>query len=1089
MAIVGEAYVVVKAISSGVEKDIRKVFSGATSSAEKAGSDMGDAVSKGFNKSTKGIKVSTLSSRFKETLGNSVDLADGFTSLTRKGYAAQAGMGALAGSLGSLVGGLGALVGSAGAASGALAAVAGSVTTLKVGLAVGKLALGGISQAVSAATKANGGYSKSLKQIKFDAEEAALSQDRAALNLEKARETMLRTQDLPSGNRTRREAEIAYQEALLAYKRAKEAKKAGGKDDTKSGSDPYAGLTESQKTFAKYLAGLKKDFDALKEAAAKGFLPLLQEQMQRLIKAGVLDILKKRFFDIGQGLGKAAEKFTDVFLSGDNLKNFDIVLKNIAETLPKFGTILGNVFSGFLTVLKAADPLTRRFVSFLEAKSGSLAKFLSLKDQVGPDGAPSELTTFFNKAGDVAAKFGKIFGNVFGGLGKIIQANFAPGSGGWMILDWLDKVTAGWKNMDLMGLESYFKGAADNFITMAETLGGAIESIIKAGSDPAIKEFWTALDAGSYAFNEIVKGSVKSAPALGRLLKTLTEIVAVFTDDKQVTAFFDTLNFFAGGIREALLALKPLIDIVGPIFAVVSAIGLLEGAIFKVTAVMVGFGLKSLASIAQVATAVGVQLPAALLKLIPAATASGTAMTLALGPVGIAIAAIVAAGVGLVAVFAGIHGAQMEKAAKGVAQAFKEGANSADTWSQAILAVGDGSAKNSIDTLDEMKSKLVDLNKVQTWAWDAPGFFSDTREETTALADSFGAMGRSLANTATTDLVSAQTSFRNFRNGAKLTNAELRIGLDEMDEYKTALIDQADQIGINIRTKQGDIDMTKLTNFAVGEGEIAVRNANMARAKFNETIAETAKNSIDATGPLKQSAKDTLQWAKDQAAATEDAGDSWKDYYDGQGFSMDKYLDDLEKQAKATTDWQINMKKVTLVASDGVKTFLNNLGLAGADVVAGLTDGVNDAADLARLEKLYGDAGTSAGKGWSNAFYVATKNAKPGQLFANVGVPRSNQKDGGFIGKYALGGFVSGAGTARSDSIPAMLSNGEYVINARATAQNRQLLDAINSNKNVGNSLAPNVSIVVNPSPGMDERELAEIVSRKIAFEMRKGRY
>lgn len=47
----------------------------------------------------------------------------------------------------------------------------------------------------------------------------------------------------------------------------------------------------------------------------------------------------------------------------------------------------------------------------------------------------------------------------------------------------------------------------------------------------------------------------------------------------------------------------------------------------------------------------------------------------------------------------------------------------------------------------------------------------------------------------------------------------------------------------------------------------------------------------------------------------------------------------------------------------------------------------------------------------------------------------------------ASGGYISGPGTGRSDSIPARLSNGEYVINARATKQNRALLDAINSGK------------------------------------------
>jgi hypothetical protein len=47
-------------------------------------------------------------------------------------------------------------------------------------------------------------------------------------------------------------------------------------------------------------------------------------------------------------------------------------------------------------------------------------------------------------------------------------------------------------------------------------------------------------------------------------------------------------------------------------------------------------------------------------------------------------------------------------------------------------------------------------------------------------------------------------------------------------------------------------------------------------------------------------------------------------------------------------------------------------------------------------------------------------------------------------GRYAVGGMVSGAGTGTSDSITARLSNGEYVVNAAATARNRRVLDAIN---------------------------------------------
>ena len=47
--------------------------------------------------------------------------------------------------------------------------------------------------------------------------------------------------------------------------------------------------------------------------------------------------------------------------------------------------------------------------------------------------------------------------------------------------------------------------------------------------------------------------------------------------------------------------------------------------------------------------------------------------------------------------------------------------------------------------------------------------------------------------------------------------------------------------------------------------------------------------------------------------------------------------------------------------------------------------------------------------------------------------------------KFARGGYVSGGGTSTSDSIPAMLSNGEFVVNAKATSMFPDLLETINN--------------------------------------------
>jgi hypothetical protein len=112
---------------------------------------------------------------------------------------------------------------------------------------------------------------------------------------------------------------------------------------------------------------------------------------------------------------------------------------------------------------------------------------------------------------------------------------------------------------------------------------------------------------------------------------------------------------------------------------------------------------------------------------------------------------------------------------------------------------------------------------------------------------------------------------------------------------------------------------------------------------------------------------------------------------------------------------------------------------------------------------------------------------------------------GGLLG-FADGGFVSGPGGPRTDSIPARLSNGEFVVNARATAEHRPLLDAINSDRvprfadggvvgNVpapaggmvsnigGTTVAPTVNVTVQGSPGAstaDHAAMGETIAKQI---------
>jgi hypothetical protein len=122
-----------------------------------------------------------------------------------------------------------------------------------------------------------------------------------------------------------------------------------------------------------------------------------------------------------------------------------------------------------------------------------------------------------------------------------------------------------------------------------------------------------------------------------------------------------------------------------------------------------------------------------------------------------------------------------------------------------------------------------------------------------------------------------------------------------------------------------------------------------------------------------------------------------------------------------------------------------------------------------------------------------TDQAALSRILLASGIDPVKMRDGGYINafgagvpRFAPGGPVFGAGTGTSDSIPAMLSNGEFVVNARATAKNRSLLEQINSGQ-TSTSNGANVNIVVNSAPGMDVNELTAEISRRLSFNLRKG--
>ena len=102
------------------------------------------------------------------------------------------------------------------------------------------------------------------------------------------------------------------------------------------------------------------------------------------------------------------------------------------------------------------------------------------------------------------------------------------------------------------------------------------------------------------------------------------------------------------------------------------------------------------------------------------------------------------------------------------------------------------------------------------------------------------------------------------------------------------------------------------------------------------------------------------------------------------------------------------------------------------------------------------------------------------------GLQAVRQIKGVKLPKLAEGGLVRGEGTGTSDSIPAMLSNGESVINARSTAMFGPILSALNQaggGRPFEGDLSPRETSTNGPAPVVKTYVVAGDVSNEVELE------
>jgi hypothetical protein len=153
VAVVGSAEIIVRAITTGVKSDIEKAFNSSDTIAERAGANAGSSFSRGFRKGGGDPAFLFGKSISEGDLNRFTEARKRFMSLVRAGYVLAPAITAVGGAIGALVGGLGTIISLTAAATPALLGLSGAFLAVGAAAAVLKATFGGVGEAIKAGAK------------------------------------------------------------------------------------------------------------------------------------------------------------------------------------------------------------------------------------------------------------------------------------------------------------------------------------------------------------------------------------------------------------------------------------------------------------------------------------------------------------------------------------------------------------------------------------------------------------------------------------------------------------------------------------------------------------------------------------------------------------------------------------------------------------------------------------------------------------------------------------------------------------------------------------------------------------------------
>jgi phage-related protein len=593
MAVVGDAYIVVRALTKGFKEQIQNEVNGVGGIGEKAGRDLGDGFKRGAKKGG-GLKIVT-----PELARDAEQARLLFRKLARVQQFLIPAITGVLGAIGALASGLLVLVGVLGnAARGAIVLVS-ALGALAQAAIVSKVAFRGVGDALSAGLKAQEDaidnseqqaaaarrlrdarlalkrlieeekpealaeareravqaeeaaadallgteraqrtYNESqrrtlraledlnkaredakekIQQLRFEVEGGAISEKKARLEFEKARDSLQRVQDLPPNSRARQEAELAFAQADLNLRKAIDRNK-----------------------------DLKKEEEAATKAGVEGSESVVDakqnivDAQQAEADAGIA--ASKAIRDAARAQQAAAEAAADAQAGGRVERDLNRRIAAAREEVELAEKAAAKAASGgvdeYRKALEKLSPEAQSFVKFLVAQQEA---FDSLRDAAGRDLFPR----LEESLGIIIGKFGELeplfqdTGRILGDLSIDFAEAFFQGEG-------FERLKRVWTDNN---------GLLDDLGTTVINLAEGL-LILLDNARPLVQAFgdWAVKTSEAWKNTQLLKdGNGELTAEFERLQDRIERITGIFGNYKEAFGtIFDVINQ-PGGAGDQLL--------------------------------------------------------------------------------------------------------------------------------------------------------------------------------------------------------------------------------------------------------------------------------------------------------------------------------------------------------------------------------------------------------------------------------------------------------------------------------------------------------------------------------------------------------